>query len=76
MLDLTLLQKLVEDRVIRHLDHKNLNVDVPWFTELNPTAENIAVVAWRQLCPAIPPGLLLRLRLWETPRNYVEYEGG
>jgi 6-pyruvoyltetrahydropterin/6-carboxytetrahydropterin synthase len=76
VLDLTLLQKLVEDRIIRHLDHKNLNVDVPWFNDLIPTAENITVVAWRQLCPAIPAGLRLRLRLWEPPRNYVEYEGG
>ena len=74
--DLTLLQKLTEERVIRHLDHKNLNVDVPWFRDLIPSAENIAVVCWRQLCPALPQGLSLRIRLWETPRNYVEYEGG
>ncbi len=76
VLDLTLLQKLVEERVIRHLDHKNLNVDVPWFRELIPSAENIAIVCWRQICPALPHGIGLRLRLWETPRNYVEYEGG
>ncbi len=74
--DLTLLQKLAEERVIRHLDHTNLNVDVSWFQDLNPTAENIAVVIWRQLCPALPQGIALRVRLWETPRNYVEYEGG
>jgi 6-pyruvoyltetrahydropterin/6-carboxytetrahydropterin synthase len=74
--DLTLLQKLTEERVIRHLDHKNLNVDVPWFEHLIPSAENIAVVCWRQLCPALPQGLTLRVRLWETPRNYVEYDGG
>jgi 6-pyruvoyltetrahydropterin/6-carboxytetrahydropterin synthase len=74
--DLTRLQKLAEERVIRHLDHTNLNVDVPWFQDLNPTAENIAVVCWRQLCPALPQGIALRVRLWETPRNYVEYEGG
>ncbi|HEX5385246.1 MAG TPA: 6-carboxytetrahydropterin synthase [Gemmatimonadales bacterium] len=73
--DLTHLHRLAEERVLRHLDHKNLNVDVPWFTELIPTAENIAVVCWRQLCPALPAGLTLRLRLWETPRNYVDYEG-
>ena len=75
VMDLTILQKIVEEKLIRHLDHKNLNVDVPWFKDLNPTAENIAIVAWRQICPAIPAGLRLRLRLWETPRNYVEYEG-
>jgi 6-pyruvoyltetrahydropterin/6-carboxytetrahydropterin synthase len=74
--DLTLLQKLAEERVIRHLDHKNLNVDVPWFDGLIPSAENIAVVIWRQLCPALPQGIGLHVRLWETPRNYVEYDGG
>ncbi len=74
--DLTLLQKLTEERVIRHLDHKNLNVDVPWFQDLIPSAENIAVVCWRQLGPALPAGIALCVRLWETPRNYVEYEGG
>jgi 6-pyruvoyltetrahydropterin/6-carboxytetrahydropterin synthase len=74
--DLTLLQKLTEERVIRHLDHRNLNVDVSWFEHLIPSAENIAVVCWRQLCPALPQGLALRVRLWETPRNYVEYDGG
>ena len=47
----------------------------PWFEHLIPSAENIAVVCWRQLCPALPQGLALRVRLWETPRNYVEYDG-
>ena len=75
VIDLGRLKELVEDRVLRHLDHRNLNVDVPWFDALNPTAENIALVCWRELAPALPPGLTLRLRLWETPRNYVEYEG-
>jgi 6-pyruvoyltetrahydropterin/6-carboxytetrahydropterin synthase len=74
--DLTHLQKLAEETVIRHLDHKNLNVDVPWFVGLIPSAENIAVVIWGQLCPALPPGIGLQVRLWETPRNYVEYDGG
>ena len=73
--DLTLLQKLTEERVIRHLDHRNLNVDVPWFRNLIPSAENIAMVCWRELKPHLPPGLALRIRLWETPRNYVDYEG-
>lgn len=76
VMDLGGLHDLVEERVLRHLDHRNLNVDVPWFEALIPTAENIAVVCWRELAPALPAGLILRLRLWETPRNYVEYEGG
>lgn len=75
VMDLGRLNELVEARLLQHLDHRNLNVDVAWFSTLIPTAENIAVVCWRELAPALPAGLTLRLRLWETPRNYVEYEG-
>jgi len=75
VMDLGRLNDLVEARILSQLDHRNLNVDVAWFADLNPTAENIAVMCWRELAPALPPGLALRLRLWETPRNYVEYAG-
>ena len=63
------LKALVEERVLRHLDHRNLNLDVPWFRDRIPSAENIAVVCWEQLAPVLPGGLSLRLRLWETPRT-------
>jgi 6-pyruvoyltetrahydropterin/6-carboxytetrahydropterin synthase len=76
VLDLNHLKQLAQDRLLRHLDHKNLNLDVSWFRELIPTSENIALVCWRELRPALPPDLTLHLRLWETPRNYVDYEGG
>ena len=75
VMDLNKLRDLAQDRLLRHLDHKNLNLDVPWFHTLIPTSENIAVVCWRELRSALPAGLALRLRLWETPRNYVDYEG-
>jgi 6-pyruvoyltetrahydropterin/6-carboxytetrahydropterin synthase len=75
VMDLGRLNELVEERLLGRLDHRNLNVDVEWFSTLIPTAENIAVVCWRELAPALPAGLNLRLRLWETPRNYVEYAG-
>ncbi|MFL5507138.1 MAG: 6-carboxytetrahydropterin synthase [Gemmatimonadales bacterium] len=75
VMDLTELKRLVEDLVLCRLDHQNLNVDVPWFAELNPPAENIAVVIWRELRAALPSDLTLRIRLWETPRNYVDYSG-
>ena len=75
VMDLAVLKSLVETTLLRQLDHRNLNLDVPWFRELLPTAENIALVCWRELTPVLPAGLTLRLRLWETPRNYVEYEG-
>lgn len=75
VMDLAVLKSLVEETLLRQLDHRNLNLDVPWFRELLPTAENIALVCWRELTPVLPAGLTLRLRLWETPRNYVDYEG-
>jgi 6-pyruvoyltetrahydropterin/6-carboxytetrahydropterin synthase len=75
VLDINRLKAIVEACVVRHLDHKNLNLDVPWFRDLNPTAENIAVVCWRLLVPAVAPARLTRIRLWETERNYVDYEG-
>ncbi|MGH7605768.1 MAG: 6-carboxytetrahydropterin synthase [Gemmatimonadales bacterium] len=77
VLDIARLKEVVTNRLVRHLDHKNLNLDVPWFRDppLNPTAENIAVVCWRVLAPAVAPARLARIRLWETERNYVDYEG-
>ena len=75
VLDLNTLNQVAEDRVLRHLDHKNLNLDVPWFADLNPTSENLAVVIWRELRAAVPDELALSVRLWETPRNYVDYAG-
>ena len=75
VLDLNLLKQVAEDRVLRHLDHKNLNLDVAWFASLNPTSENLAIVIWRELRRAVPDELALSIRLWETPRNYVDYAG-
>jgi 6-pyruvoyltetrahydropterin/6-carboxytetrahydropterin synthase len=76
VLDLKELKRLVEDRVITEVDHRNLNLDVPWLEGLNPTTENLVVAIWHRLSPLLPPGVeLVRLVLWETPRNYVEYSG-
>jgi len=74
VLDISQLKNLVEEHLLRHLDHQNLNLDVAWFRDLNPTAENIARVCFEVLAPVIPHGRLRRIRLWETPRNYVDYE--
>ena len=74
-MDVQRIKQIATDLLLRHLDHKNLNLDVPWFAELNPTAENIAVVCWRVLSPAVKPATLKRIRLWETERNYVDYDG-
>ncbi len=75
VMDVQRLKQIATECVVSHLDHKNLNVDVPWFAGLNPTAENIAVVCWRVLQPAVRPATLKRIRLWETDRNYVDYDG-
>ncbi len=72
--DLSHVKRIVEQLVVRHLDHKNLNLDVPEFSNLNPTTENMVVVIWRLLEGRLP-GQLSKLVLWETPRNYVEYRG-
>ena len=75
VLDVSVIKQVVEERVIRQLDHRNLNLDVPWFADHIPSAEHIAVFIWRALEDAFPQGRLHRIRLWETPRNYVEYSG-
>ena len=75
VLDIAVLRQLLEECVVAPLDHKNLNLDVPWFAERNPTAEQIAVFCWDQLVDRLPAGRLANIRLWETPRNYVDYQG-
>lgn len=75
VVDVGHLKALFDEHVHAHLDHRNLNLDVPWFATRLASAENIAVFIWEQLASRIPAGRLMRIRLWETPRNYVEYEG-
>jgi 6-pyruvoyltetrahydropterin/6-carboxytetrahydropterin synthase len=76
VLDLKTLKDLVEDRVVSHLDHRHLNIEVPWLEGLNPTSEHLVVAIWKRLVDHMPEGVRLeRLVLWETPRNSVEYSG-
>ncbi len=76
VMDLARLKEAVSDRVIGDLDHRNLNLEVPWLEGLNPTTENLAVAIWERLEDSLPKGVrLARIVLWETPRNYVEYTG-
>ncbi|MCC7246962.1 MAG: 6-carboxytetrahydropterin synthase [Saprospiraceae bacterium] len=72
VVDLGWLADLIKREVELRFDHKNLNLDTAEFRDLNPTAENIALVIWQILRPHIPAELSLRLRLYETPRNFVE----
>lgn len=72
--DISEIKQVIEDRVASYLDHKNLNLDVPEFADRNPTAENIVVVIWNRLEGRLP-ATLVKIVLWETPRNSVVYEG-
>ena len=74
--DLKELSDLIEDKVLNRFDHKNLNLDVEEFKNLNPTAENIVVVIYDLLRSAIDEKFDLKIKLYETERNYVEYPIG
>ena len=76
LVDLKWLSDLIKTEVEDKLDHKNLNLEVPEFATLNPTAEHICYIIWIWLRAKIPMQYELCVRLYETPRNYVEYEGG
>jgi 6-pyruvoyltetrahydropterin/6-carboxytetrahydropterin synthase len=73
--DMKILSDLIKDHVINKFDHKNLNLDTDEFKDLNPSAENIAVVIWNILREKIDRKFELIILLYETERNYVEYDG-
>ena len=71
--DLKKLSDLIKENVLEKFDHKNLNLDTEYFVNLNPTAENIAIVIYKILREKIEANLDLKIRLYETDRNFVEY---
>jgi 6-pyruvoyltetrahydropterin/6-carboxytetrahydropterin synthase len=71
--DLKVLSDLIKENVLKKFDHKNLNLDTEYFKDINPTAENIAVMIWRILRQKIDSNLELKITLYETERNFVEY---
>ena len=73
VMDLKLLSDLIKEKVLDRFDHKNLNLDTIEFKQLNPTAENISIVIYNLLRPLIAEELDLKIILFETPRNFVEY---
>lgn len=75
VIDLGTVRDIVTREVIDKVDHRNFNVEVDFMRGIIPTTENIVVAMWRVLQPAVAPGRLTRLTLWETPNNYVEYSG-
>jgi len=67
-----LLSDVINRQVIRDVDHRNLNTDVPWLKGSVPTAENLAQAIWDRLQPELPGGLLHSVRVWETDKNWAE----
>jgi len=75
VMDMKVLKDLIKEKVEDQMDHKNLNEEVAAFSDLIPTAENMAVVIYNRLKPHIDKKHQLSVTLYETPRNYVSYSG-
>jgi 6-pyruvoyltetrahydropterin/6-carboxytetrahydropterin synthase len=75
LIDLKLVKDLIKEEISDRFDHKNLNLDCEEFHDLNPTAENIAIVCWNLLRKRLDTSYGLSLKLWETENNIVEYNG-
>ncbi|WP_297334220.1 6-carboxytetrahydropterin synthase [Flavobacterium sp.] len=75
VIDMKVLKDIIYEEIEAPFDHKNLNLDVPDFKDLNPTAENIAVVIWNRIRRRIDTAMEVEVTLYETPRNFVTYKG-
>lgn len=75
VIDVKILKDIIKSEIEDAFDHKNLNVEVPEFKDLNPTAENIAVVIYNKIKPKLDSEFHLKITLYETPRNFVTYSG-
>lgn len=75
LIDIEELKTFIKEEVEDYLDHKNLNLDIPEFKDLNPTMENIAILIWNKLRKRIADSNKISITLYETPRNFVVYTG-
>ena len=75
VVDMKVLKDIIRDEVELPFDHKNLNIEVPVFQKINPTAENIVVEIWKRIRKQLDKNLDLEVTLYETPRNFVTYSG-
>lgn len=75
VMDMKVLKDIIKTEVEDAFDHKNLNLEVPEFKDLNPTAENIVVVIYNKIKSKLDSTLKLEITLYETPRNFVSYSG-
>lgn len=75
VMNLRTLREIIREEVEEAFDHKNLNIEVPEFENLNPTVENIAVVIWNKIRKRVDTEYKISVKLYETPRNFVLYNG-
>lgn len=75
LIDMDKLKTIIKEEVEEYLDHKNLNIDIPDFKEMNPTMENIAILIWDRLRNKLESKFKVSVKLYETPRNFVVYTG-
>lgn len=75
LMDIKILSTIIKEEVEDSFDHKNLNIEVAEFKNLNPTVENIAVVIWNKIRARIDSKYDISIKLYETPRNFVVYNG-
>ncbi len=75
VIDMKVLSNIIKAEVTERYDHRNLNLDIEEFSHVNPTAENIAVAIWDRLRNKLDARYELSIRLYETERNFVEYNG-
>jgi 6-pyruvoyltetrahydropterin/6-carboxytetrahydropterin synthase len=73
VIDTKILSAIIQKDILDVFDHRNLNLDVPYFKEVNPTTENVAKIIYEILRSQLDSELELKIKLYETPRNYVEY---
>jgi 6-pyruvoyltetrahydropterin/6-carboxytetrahydropterin synthase len=73
VIDLNILKKIIKKEIEDELDHKNLNLDIPYFKKMIPSTENLAIYIWKKLNKAIELNCKISVILYETPRNFVEY---
>jgi len=73
LIDLKVLKDVISEQIEKRFDHKNLNLDTEEFKNLNPTAENICYVIWQILSKELGDKFEIGVKLYETPRNFVEY---
>jgi 6-pyruvoyltetrahydropterin/6-carboxytetrahydropterin synthase len=76
VMDLKHLKAVIQERVVADVDHRNLNTEVPWLTDIIPSTENLAVAVWHRIVPELPEGVrLASVVIQETRNNSVEYRG-